>query len=203
MITQNLHQERGSRQIIYSRMGAQAAIGLYRLPSGRLCCPSGQLYLERLCHFLFQLCSISILHTSAAALQALSKGFHLTVLARDGVIRVLVGAEQERDVLTLTDAVVHPSGIFNPIVHNANHHIGSQWIVHGQKEPAGGGSIQLVKVAHGLADGMGLVHHPAQRQNGYGIYFCFKHNQLTHLMLLTMQWPCRVTSLQAAGTSTS
>ena len=61
----------------------------------------------------------------------------------------------------------------------------------------------LVKAAHGLAGGMGLVHHPAQRQNGCGIYFCFKHNQLTHLMLLTRQWPCRVTPLQAAGTSTS
>lgn len=141
------------------------------------------LCLERLCHFLFQLSSISIRHAPAAALQALSKGLHLTVLARNGVVRVLEGTEQERDVLALTDAVIHPSSILHPIVHNANHHIGSLRIVHGQKEPAGGGSILLVKAAHGLAGGMGLVHHPAQRQDGCGIYFCFKHNQLTHLML--------------------
>ena len=67
-------------------------IGLYRFPSGRLCCPSG------LCHFLFQLGSISIRHTPAAALLALTEDFHLTVFARSGVIRVLEGAEQERDM---------------------------------------------------------------------------------------------------------
>ncbi len=127
--------------------------------------------LERLCHFLLQLGSISICHTSAAALQALSKGLHLAMLTGDGIVGVLEGAEQERDVLALTDAIVHPGGVFNPIVHNANHHIGGLRVVHGQKEPAGGGSILLVKAAHGLASGMGLIHHPAQRQDGCGIYF--------------------------------
>ena len=161
------------------------------------------LCLERLGHFLLQLGSISIRHAPAAALQTLTESFHLTMLARDGIVRVLERAEQERDVLALTDAIIHPSGVFNPIVHNANQKTASLRIVHGQKEPAGGGSILLVKATHGLAGGMGLVHHPAQRQNGCGIYFCFKHNQLTHLMLLTRQWPCRVTPLQAAGTSTS
>ena len=167
-----------------------SGIGLYRFPSGRLCCPSGQLCLERLCHFLIHLGCISIRHASAAALQALTEGFHLTVLAGDSVIGILEGTEQERDVLALTDAVIHPAGVFNPIVHNANHHIGSLRVVHGQKDPAGGGGILLVKAAHGLAGGMGLVHHPAQRQDGYGIYFCFKHNQLTHLMLslLAVGW---------------
>ena len=67
------------------------------------------------------------------------------MLAGNGVVRVLEVTEQERDVLALTDAVIHPASVFNPIVHNANHHIGSQWIVHGQKETAGGGSILLVK----------------------------------------------------------
>lgn len=136
------------------------------------------LCLERLCHFLFQLGSISIRHASAAALQALTERFHLAVLAGNGVVRVLEGTEQECDVLALTDAVIHPAGVFNPIVHNANHHIGSLWIVHGQKEPAGGGCILLVKAAHGLTGGMGLIHHPAQRQDGCGIYFCFKHNSV-------------------------
>lgn len=141
------------------------------------------LCLERLCHFLLQLGSVSIRYAPAAALQALTESFHLTVFARNSVVRVLKGAEQQDDVLALTDAIIHPRGVLNPIVHNTNHHIGSQRIVHGQKEPAGSGSMLLVKAAHGLAGGMGLVHHPAQRQDGCGIYFCFKHNQLTHLML--------------------
>lgn len=54
--------------------------------------------LERLCHPLLQLGCISIRHAPAAALQALTEGFHLTVLAGNGVVRVLEGAEQERDV---------------------------------------------------------------------------------------------------------
>jgi len=83
------------------------------------------LCLERLCHFFFQLGSVSIRHTPAAALQALSKGFHLAMLAGNSVVRVLIGTEQECDVLALTDAVVHPRGVLNPIVHNTNHHIGS------------------------------------------------------------------------------
>ncbi len=144
---------------------------------------ASHLCLERLCHFLLQLGSIPILHAPAAALQALSKSFHLAVLTGYSVVRVLEGTEQERDVLALSDALVNPVGVFNPIVHNANHQIGSLRIVHGQKEPAGGGSMLLLKAAHGLAGGMGLVHHPAQRQDGCGIYFCFKHNQLTHSML--------------------
>ena len=141
------------------------------------------LCLKHLYHFFLQLGSISIRYAQAAALQALTEGFHLAVLAGNGVVRVLEGTEQQGNVLALTDAIAHPAGVFNPIVHNANHHIGNLRVVHGQKEPAGGGSILLVKAAHGLASGMGRVHHPAQRQDGCGIYFCFKHNQLTHLML--------------------
>jgi len=138
-------------------MPACLALGCTAFLSGRLFCGLvPQMCLERLCHFLFQLGSISIRHTPAAALQALSKGFHLTVLAGDGVVRVLVSTEQERDVLALTDAVIHPRGVFNPIIHNANHHIGSLRIVHGQKEQAGGGSMLLVKAAHGLAGGINL-----------------------------------------------
>ena len=106
-------------------MGASATIGLYRFLSVRLCCPSGHLCLERLCHPLLQLGSISIHHAPAAALQALTESFHLTMLAGDGVIRVLEGTEQECDMLALTDSVIHPAGVFNPIVHNANDHIGS------------------------------------------------------------------------------
>ena len=112
------------------------------------------LCLERLCHFLLQLSSISIRHTPATALHALTEGFHLTVLAWDCIVRVLEGAEQQRDVLALTDAIAHPAGVFNPIVHNANHQVGRLRIVHGQKEPAGGGSILLVKAAHGLTGGV-------------------------------------------------
>ena len=114
------------------------------------------LCLERLCHFLLQLSSISIRHTPATALQALTEGFHLTVLAGYSVIRVLEGTEKQCDVLALTDAVIHPAGVFNPIVHNAYHHIGNLRIVHGQKETAGGGGMLLVKAAHGLAGGINL-----------------------------------------------
>ncbi len=45
-----------------------------------------------------------------AALQAFSKGFHLAVLAGDGVIGVLEGAEQQRGVLAMTDEGVNPEG---------------------------------------------------------------------------------------------
>ncbi len=107
-------------------MGASATIGLYRFPSGRLFCGLvPQMCLERLCHFLLQLGSISIRHASAAVLQALTEGFHLAMLAGNSVVRVMKGAEQECDVLALTDAIVHPGGVFNPIVHNAYHHVGS------------------------------------------------------------------------------
>ena len=120
------------------------------------------------------------------------------MLAGDGVIGVLEGAEQQRNVLALTDAFIHPAGVFNPNVHNANHHIGSQRVVHGQKEPAGGGGILLVKAAHGLAGGMGLVHHPAQRQNGCGRYFCFKHHQfaLDQAMALQAHFVSALASVQ-------
>ena len=107
-------------------MGASATIGLYLFPSFWLFCGLvPQMCLERLCHFLFQLSCISIRHTPAAALQALTKGLHLAVLTGNGVRRALEGAEQECDVLALTDAVIHPAGVFNPIVHYANHHVGS------------------------------------------------------------------------------
>ena len=55
------------------------------------------LCLERLCHSFLQLGSISKRHTPAAALQALTEGFHLTVLAGDSIVRVLEGTEKERD----------------------------------------------------------------------------------------------------------
>jgi hypothetical protein len=39
------------------------------------------------------------------------------VLAGDGIVGILEGTEQERNVLALTDAIIHPAGVFNPIVH--------------------------------------------------------------------------------------
>ncbi len=85
------------------------------------------------------------------------------MLAWECVIRVLDSTEHQRDVLALTDSVVNPSGVLNPIAHNTNHNVGRLEVVHGQKEFAYGGGVLLVKAAHGLAVGIGLVRHRAQR----------------------------------------
>lgn len=56
------------------------------LPQLQALMAASYLCLERLCHFLFQLGSISIRHAPAATVQALTEGFHLTVLAGDGLL---------------------------------------------------------------------------------------------------------------------
>lgn len=156
------------------------------------------LCLERLCHFLFQLCSISIRYTPAAVLQALSKSFHLAMLAGDGVVRVLEGAEQQRDVLALTDAIFHPRGVFNPIVHNANHHIGGLRIVHGQKEFALTPGILLIPFYNNLLRQMHLIHYNAETENLDGVNLSCEHGAECYSLFPTII----TTSLHSESPST-
>lgn len=97
------------------------------------------------------------------------------MLAGDGIVRVLETAEQQRDVLALTDAIFHPGSVFNPIVNNVNHHVGDPRIVHSQKEFALTPDILLVPLSYYLLRQMHLIHYAAEAENLHGVNLRCKH----------------------------